>query len=50
MLYVLGIKIDPIVLSEEDKEVFRAWNKAKSEKNFEEADKYRAILMEKGII
>ena len=50
MLYVLGIKIDPIVLNEEDKEIYNKWNALKAEKNFEEADKYRAILMEKGII
>ena len=49
MLEVLGISVDRIVLSEDDKEVFRAWNKAKSEKNFEEADKYRNILIEKGL-
>ena len=49
MLEVLGISVDRLVLNEEDKEVFRAWNKAKSEKNFEEADKYRNILMEKGL-
>lgn len=49
MLEVLGISVDRLVLNEEDKDVFRAWNKAKSEKNFEEADKYRNILMEKGL-
>ena len=49
MLEVIGVVVEKIILSAEDKEVFEAWNKAKSEKNFEEADKYRALLIEKGL-
>ena len=49
MLEVIGIVVEKIVLSDEDKEIYEAWNKAKSEKNFEEADKYRALLIEKGL-
>lgn len=50
MLYVLGIKLERVVLSEEDKAVFDSWNHAKAEKDFEAADKYRAVLMERGLL
>ena len=50
MLEVLGIFIEKIELSAEDKEVYNKWNEAKSNKDFETADKYRNILMEKGIL
>ena len=50
MLKVLGITVDKIHLSEEDKELFASWNKAKAEKDFASADVYRAKLMEKGLI
>ena len=50
MLNVLGITVDEIHLSEEDKELFASWNKAKAEKDFASADVYRAKLMEKGLI
>lgn len=49
MLEILGIFFPEIHLTSEDKETFRKWNEAKAEKNFEEADKYRAILVEKGL-
>ncbi len=49
MLDVLGIKINRIVLSDEDKNIFTKWDQLKKEKNFEEADKVRAILMERGL-
>lgn len=49
MLKVIGIEVEKIVLSDSDKEIFNAWNDAKSRKDFEEADKYRAILIEKGL-
>lgn len=50
MLYVLGIKLDRIVLSDDDKDVYANWNQAKAEKNFEAADQYRAVLMERGLL
>lgn len=50
MLNVLGIKVDPVVLSDADKEVYKKWNEAKANKDFETADKYRAELTEKGIL
>ena len=49
MLEVLGIFFPEIKLTEEDKETFNKWNAAKAEKNFDEADKYRAILVERGL-
>ena len=50
MLEILGVFIDKTVLDEEDKKIYQEWNKAKAEKDFETADKYRNILMEKGIL
>jgi len=47
---VLGLKVDKKPLSKEDKETYQLWNKARKEKDFDKADKYRAILQEKGII
>ena len=50
MLSILGVFIDKVVLSNEDKDTYNKWNEAKSNKDFETADKYRAILTEKGIL
>ena len=49
MLNVLGITVEKVVLSEEDRELFREWNAAKKEKDFAKADVFRAKLMEKGL-
>lgn len=50
MLSVLGVFIDEIKLDENDLATYKAWNEAKAQKDFETADKYRNILMEKGIL
>ena len=50
MLSVLGVFIEPVKLSDDDKDIYQKWNAAKAEKNFEEADKFRAILQERHII
>ena len=50
MLEILGVFIDKTILDEQDKKIYQDWNKAKAEKDFETADKYRNILMEKGIL
>ena len=50
MLDILGIFINKVVLSKEDKEIYNKWNEAKTNKDFETADKYRALLTEKGIL
>jgi len=42
--------VDKVVLSEEDLEIYNKWNEAKKEKDFETADRYRNILIEKGIL
>jgi len=47
---VLGLKIDVSPLSLEDKEIYRNWLEARSNKDFEKADTYRNQLQEKGII
>ena len=50
MLDILGIRVDHIVLSDEDRELFNGWNSAKKEKNFDLADEYRAKLMAKELL
>ncbi len=49
-LDVLGIIYPNINLSSEDIELYNKWNQAKKDKDFEKADLYRAILIEKGIL
>lgn len=49
MLNVLGIKEERLCLTEEDKALFEQWNTYKKAKDFENADKVRAILMERGL-
>ncbi len=49
-LDVLGIKYNEIELSEDDKNLYASWNDAKSNKDFEKADEYRNILIQKGIL
>ncbi len=49
-LTVLGIRYPEIKLNDEDRETYRLWNEAKATKDFETADKYRAVLTEKGIL
>lgn len=47
---VLGLKVDVNPLSDEDKEVYKNWEQARKDKDFASADKFRAILQEKGIV
>jgi len=47
---VLGVELAYTKLTEENKELYNKWNAFKKEKNFEEADKIRAILTERGIL
>jgi cysteinyl-tRNA synthetase len=49
-LTILGIRYPEMKLNEEDKETYRLWNEAKAAKDFETADRYRAVLTEKGIL
>ena len=39
-----------MIQDEEDKRNYALWNEAKANKDFETADKYRAALIEKGIL
>lgn len=50
MLQILGIFVDELNLSEQDRELYSAWDKAKKEKDFVKADEYRAELAKKGIL
>ncbi len=50
MLYVLGIEITPVTLSEEDKLQFREWKEAVAAKDFTLADSLRQSLSEKGLL
>lgn len=47
---ILGLKYSKDPLSAEDKETYKLWNKARTEKDFDNADIYRNKLQEKGII
>lgn len=49
-LSVLGIFPEKVVLDDEAKDLYNKWNLAKSNKDFDSADKYRAALTEKGIL
>lgn len=50
MMYVLGVKLDTITLTNEDKETYTNWRAAVKAKDFETADVLRATLQEKGIL
>jgi cysteinyl-tRNA synthetase len=50
MLNVLGINYDYYMLNETDLVLFQNWNKAKLDKDFARADKYRLELIERDLI
>ena len=50
MLEILGVFIEPVRLTAEDRELYDKWNEAKKNKDFETADQYRQKLNEKGIL
>ena len=43
-------ELEKVVVSKEDKQIYQAWLAAKKERNFDQADQYRNILQEKGLI
>ncbi|MGD9910394.1 MAG: cysteine--tRNA ligase [Candidatus Izemoplasmatales bacterium] len=47
---ILGIKESYTPLSSEDKELFRKWDEARANKDFEAADVYRQALQNKGLV
>jgi len=50
ILKILGFDFEFKKLSNEDRNLFNKWNEARSQKDFQTADKYRALLQEKGLI
>lgn len=50
MCDVMGFVFEPKQLTKEELELYKKWIKAKAQKNFEEADQYRNVLIQKGII
>lgn len=50
MLHVLGIDYEDIKLSEEDHQLFAAWEAAKAQRDFTKADEYRNQLTQRGLL
>lgn len=50
MLEILGIEVQTIKVSQEDREIYVSWQEAKKNKDFELADQFRNQLQEKGLI
>ena len=50
MLDIFGLNIPRINLSDKDKELFVEWDSLKRDRLFEEADRIRSILVEKGYL
>ena len=48
--YILGLKYDFVELTDEDKETYNKWLEYRNNKDFENADKMRAILIERKVI
>ena len=48
--YILGLEYDFVTLSEEDKEIYNKWLEYRNNKDFENADKMRAELVDRKII
>lgn len=49
-LAILGIKLEPRKLTEADLVLFQAWEQAKKQKDYQQADVYRTRLMEQGLL
>lgn len=50
MLVLLGLELPKVVLMQVDLKLFDDWEKAKRNKDFEQADMYRKMLIEKGYL
>ena len=50
ILDILGISLEYNKLSEDDKKLYNEWEAYKKSRDFENADKIRAILIERGIL
>jgi cysteinyl-tRNA synthetase len=50
MAEVLGLELPKIKFNNEDRTTYHNWVAARKEKDFESADKYRALLEERGLL
>ncbi len=50
MTGILGLKVELTKISTENRKTYQDWQSARKNKNFDEADKLRKILTEKGVI
>ena len=48
--YILGLEYNFVILSDEDKEIYNKWLEYRNNKDFENADKMRAELVDRKII
>lgn len=48
--YILGLEYDLKTITEEDKDIYKAWIQARNDKNFEVADELREKLVSLGIL
>ena len=48
--YILGLEYEFVTLSDEDKEIYNKWLEYRNNKDFENADKMRAELVDRKII
>ena len=48
--YVLGLVYDFVILSDEDKEIYNKWLEYRNNKDFENADKMRTLLVDRKVI
>jgi len=50
MLGILGIEVEKVVLSDDDRALYAKWQKAKAEKDFAAADSYRSELAKRDLL
>ena len=50
LISIIGFSFDELKITEEDKELYSKYMDARKNKDFETSDKYRPLLIEKGII
>lgn len=50
MLDILGIEVEKVEVSVENRELFEKWNEAKARKDFDAADGYRRQLIDQGLL
>ncbi|XMB71778.1 cysteine--tRNA ligase [Mycoplasmatota bacterium WC30] len=50
MTSILGLKVDLVKISDENRQTYQDWQLSRKNKNFKEADRLRKILSEKGVL